>query len=127
MQGLWVLITMSPLLVIMTDDPDISFSGSLLWLEIIGLIVWAIGLITETTADCQKYSWSSDPSNKGKFITVGLWSVSRHPNYAGEILVWIGAAIYAGSNLREGQFVSLISPLFVILLIWKISGVNLLE
>lgn len=53
--------------------------------------------------------------------------MSRHPNYAGEILVWIGAAIYAGSNLREGQFVSLISPLFVILLIWKISGVNLLE
>lgn len=58
---------------------------------------------------------------------MGLWSVSRHPNYAGEIVVWIGAAIFAGSSLKDGQFISLISPVFVIILIWKVSGVSLLE
>ncbi len=104
-----------------------SSSGTFLWLEIIGLVIWALGLITETVADLQKYSFSSNAENKGKFIAEGLWSVSRHPNYAGEILVWIGAAVFAGSSLKDEQFVTLISPLFVIILIWKVSGVNLLE
>jgi len=58
---------------------------------------------------------------------VGLWSISRHPNYFGEIVIWIGAAVYSISVLRDFQFFSLISPVFVYCLLRFVSGVPLLE
>ena len=78
-------------------------------------------------ADQQKARFSSDPANKGKFISTGLWSKSRHPNYFGEILLWIGVATVAVPALEGWQRVALISPLFVTLLLTKVSGVPLLE
>ncbi len=71
--------------------------------------------------------FNADPANKGKFISTGLWSKSRHPNYFGEILLWIGVAIVAVPALQGWQWVALISPVFVTLLLTKVSGVPLLE
>ena len=67
------------------------------------------------------------PANKGKFINTGLWSWSRHPNYFGEIVLWIGVAIIALPVLRGWQWATLISPIFIILLLTRLSGVPLLE
>ena len=75
----------------------------------------------------QKAAFNADPANKGKFISTGLWSKSRHPNYFGEILLWIGVAIVALPALQGWQWVALISPVFVTLLLTKVSGVPLLE
>ncbi len=47
-----------------------------------------VGLGLEATADAQKDAWRARPENKGKFIDEGLWSVSRHPNYLGEMTIW---------------------------------------
>ena len=69
----------------------------------------------------------ADPKNKGQFIHHGLWAWSRHPNYFGEIVLWIGVAIIALPVLQGWQWVTLISPLFVTLLLTKISGVPMLE
>ena len=65
--------------------------------------------------------------NKGKYITTGLWSLSRHPNYFGEILLWLGITIVAFPTITGFQYFSLISPLFVYILLTRISGINFLE
>jgi len=78
-------------------------------------------------ADRQKGQFSADPANKGRFISTGLWAKSRHPNYFGEILLWIGVAIIALPVLQGWQWVALISPVFVALLITRVSGVPHLE
>lgn len=94
---------------------------------ILGLLVWGVGFAVEATADAQKSRFNADPANRGKFIRSGLWSRSRHPNYFGEILLWIGVAIIALPVLQGWQWVALISPLFVTLLLTRVSGVPLLE
>ncbi len=94
---------------------------------IVGALVWVIGFAIEVTADAQKSRFNADPSNKGKFIRTGLWSRSRHPNYFGEIVLWIGIAIIAIPVLQGWQWVAMISPLFVTLLLTRVSGIPLLE
>jgi len=81
----------------------------------------------EVVADTQKSRFNTDPANKGKFIQSGLWSRSRHPNYFGEIVLWIGIAIIAVPVLQGWQWIAMISPLFVTLLLTRVSGVPLLE
>ena len=66
-------------------------------------------------------------ANEGRFITSGLWSWSQHPNYAGEILLWAGIAGIALPTLRGAQLATLISPLFVFVLLTRISGIPLLR
>jgi steroid 5-alpha reductase family enzyme len=92
-----------------------------------GFLVWAFGFGFEVVADAQKSRFRADPQNKGKFIDSGLWSRSRHPNYFGEIVLWIGVAIIALPVLRGWQWLTLISPIFVTVLLTRISGVNMLE
>ena len=65
--------------------------------------------------------------NKDKFINTGLWSKSRHPNYFGEILLWLGISIMSLSSLSGLQYLTLVSPLFTYLLLVYVSGVRLLE
>ena len=126
-QGLWVFITMSPLLVIMTAPSTITVSESLRLTEIFGIFVWFVGFAVEVIADSQKSNFNSREENKGHFINQGLWTFSRHPNYVGEILIWTGAAIFAFANLKGGELLGLISPFFVYLLLLKVSGVPMLE
>jgi steroid 5-alpha reductase family enzyme len=90
-------------------------------------LVWVFGFVIEVTADSQKSRFRADPENKGKFIHTGLWAWSRHPNYFGEIVLWIGVAVIALPILRGWQWLTLISPVFVTLLLTRISGVPMLE
>jgi steroid 5-alpha reductase family enzyme len=96
-------------------------------LAVVGFLIWVFGFAIEVTADTQKSRFRADPKNKGRFIQTGLWAWSRHPNYFGEIVLWIGVAIIALPVLRGWQWVTLISPVFVALLITRISGVPMLE
>ena len=94
---------------------------------IVGALVWLIGFVIEVVADAQKSRFNADPANKGKFIRTGLWSRSRHPNYFGEIVLWIGIAIIAIPVLQGWQWVAMISPVFVTILLTRISGIPLLQ
>jgi steroid 5-alpha reductase family enzyme len=63
-------------------------------------VVWLVGLVIEVVADGQKAAFRKDAANKGRFIDSGVWAWSRHPNYFGEILVWVGVAIVAAGGRR---------------------------
>jgi steroid 5-alpha reductase family enzyme len=122
-QGLWVTFTAAAALVGITTTARKELDV----FAILGLLVWVVGFALEVTADSQKSRFSADPANKGKFIHTGLWARSRHPNYFGEILLWVGVAVIALPVLQGWQWIALISPIFVTLLITRVSGVPLLE
>ncbi len=122
-QGLWVTFTASAALVAISS----TSRKELDLFAIIGFLIWLIGFAIEVAADSQKSRFSADPANKGKFIQTGLWARSRHPNYFGEIVLWVGIAIIALPVLYGWQWVALISPIFVALLLTRVSGVPMLE
>ena len=93
----------------------------------IGIILFIIGFTLEIIADSQKTNFRKNNVNKDKFITTGLWKYSRHPNYLGEIILWIGVAIISYSSLEISQLFTLVSPVFTYLLLVHVSGINLLE
>lgn len=123
LQGLWVLLTAAAALAVITGgvrEPLGAIGGA-------GILIWSVGMLIEIFADRQKSAFKNDASNDGKFINVGLWAWSRHPNYFGEIVLWTGVAIVALPVLHGWQYATLISPVFVAFLLTKVSGVNLLE
>ncbi|MBK6430568.1 DUF1295 domain-containing protein [Candidatus Amarolinea dominans] len=122
-QGLWVTFTMAAALVAITTTTRKELDV----FAIVGFLIWIFGFAIEVMADSQKSRFSANPENKGKFIQTGLWSRSRHPNYLGEIILWIGIAVIAFPVLQGWQWVALISPVFVTLLLTRVSGVPLLE
>ena len=122
-QGLWVTFTVGAALATITS----TNRKELDLFAIIGALVWCFGFGIEVIADTQKSRFSAKPENQGRFIQNGLWAHSRHPNYFGEIILWFGIAVVALPVLRGWQWVTMVSPLFVTLLITHVSGVPLLE
>lgn len=123
LQGLWVTLTAGAAYAAMTSGSKTSFGI----LGVFGLAVWLIGFAIEAVSDAQKTAFKNDPANDGKFINVGLWRWSRHPNYFGEIMLWTGMAIMVLPALSGLQYATLISPVFVFVLLTRISGVPMLE
>ncbi len=123
LEGLWVVLTVAAALAIITS----TNTKPLGIIGYVGIIVWLVGFSIEVVADRQKSRFRENPENAGKFIDIGLWSRSRHPNYFGEIVLWVGIAILAFPILEGWQYVTLISPVFVTFLLTKVSGIPLLE
>ncbi len=123
LSGTWVSICLLCVLTAISSSSGIV-GGRLFYL---GLLLFLFGFIIEIVADYQKTLFREKPINKNKFITSGLWSYSRHPNYMGEIVLWFGISIMSISSLSGIEYITLISPVFVYLLLTRISGVNFLE
>tara|TARA_E500000331_G_C17203750_1_gene690452 strand:- start:392 stop:1282 length:891 start_codon:yes stop_codon:yes gene_type:complete len=121
--ALWVFLTIVNVLTMIINNSD---SVTDLFF-IIGVSIAIIGFIIEVVADMQKRKFRTNISNKGQFISSGLWSISRHPNYFGEMMIWVGMSFVTIPILIGWQFITLISPIFVIFLLTKVSGINLLE
>ncbi len=123
LQGLWVSLTLSAALAAITSTTRKGFDI----FALVGFLVWVLGFAFEVIADSQKSRFRADPANKGRFIQSGVWAWSRHPNYFGEIVLWIGVMIIALPVLQGWQWVTLISPVFVTLLLTRVSGLPMLE
>lgn len=122
-QGLWVTTTALAAWTAITS----AAHAPLGWLAIPGVAVWLLGFVVEVVADAQKSRFKADPANRGEFIDEGLWSRSRHPNYFGEITLWIGVLLVAAPVLSGWQWIALVSPIFVVVLLTRISGIPLQE
>jgi steroid 5-alpha reductase family enzyme len=123
LQALWVFLTASAAFASITATTrppvDVAF--------VAGLLLWLTGFAIEVVADRQKRHFKRDPQQRGRFIQTGLWAWSRHPNYFGEILLWTGMLVLSSSTLSGVAWVVVLSPLFVTLLLTKVSGIPLLE
>ncbi len=123
LQGVWVFITAGAgLAAILSPNPTPS-AGVFL----VGLALWLLGFTIEAVADHQKNRFRQDPANAGKFIQSGLWARAQHPNYFGEIVLWIGVAVMAITFLEGASYVFLLSPALVILLLTRVSGIPTLR
>ena len=123
-QGLWVFFTSVCVLIIITRA---GAGEPLGLLDGLGMALWAAGFGIEVTADRQKSRFRARPASHGRFIDEGLWSLAQHPNYFGEILLWSGIAVVGAGVFEGGQWIGLLSPLFVATLLLKVSGVPLLR
>ena len=121
LSGMWV--TICSICALTGIANGIIFSST----TIIGIIIFTIGFAIEIIADSQKTKFRAKDENKDKFISSGLWKYSRHPNYLGEIILWLGISLISFSSLEGFQYVTLISPIFTYLLLVNVSGINLLE
>ncbi|KAL5329129.1 hypothetical protein ACEPPN_002639 [Leptodophora sp. 'Broadleaf-Isolate-01'] len=149
-QAVWVSICLLPVLALNSIPHTLLSTLPLLTLtDIAGLSLFLGGFALEVTADRQKNAWVAAKKRKEHdedFLTSGLWSKSRHPNYFGESTLWTGIAVTAagvlasGVGLRgmgmsgmgaAGRVVGLglcaASPAFVTFLLLKVSGVPLSE
>lgn len=96
-------------------------------MDVIGMLTWAIGLVIESVADYQKAKFRANPAKKQPFIDTGLWKYSRHPNYLGEMLVWLGIYLSAYNVLHGWQHIAVLSPIFVLITLTSVTGIPLLE
>jgi len=122
LQALWVFLTASAAFASITSTTRPAVDAGF----VVGLLLWLAGFVVEVVADRQKRAFKRDPQ-RPRFIQTGLWAWSRHPNYFGEILLWTGMLVLASATLSGPAWVVVLSPLFVTLLLTKVSGIPLLE
>lgn len=123
LQGMWVSLCSACALTAMASDQGLIINN---WFYI-GSFLFLFGLAIEIIADYQKTIFRKDEKNKDNFIKTGLWALSRHPNYLGEIILWLGISVISFSSLSDWQYITLISPIFTYLLLVHVSGVRILE
>ena len=122
-QALWVALTACAAIIAILSPEDDTLPA----LAMVGMALWLSGFTIESIADYQKRAFRKENNSSEAFIHTGLWARSRHPNYFGEITLWLGLTLIAFPVLSGWQLVTLISPVFVYILLTRISGIPLLE
>lgn len=126
-QAVWVTLVQLPIVLINNRDDTAPLTA----VDIVAMVLWLIAFLIEAAADCEKMAFRNDSANKGRFITSGLWSYSRHPNYFGEILMWCCLATTVSVAAIQMGVPSMhcawISPAFTALLLLKGTGVPQVE
>ena len=122
-QALWVSLTACAAIIAILSPED----DTLPVLAMVGMALWLSGFTIESIADYQKRAFRKENNPSEVFIHTGLWARSRHPNYFGEITLWTGIAVIALNTLTGIEYITLISPVFVYILLTRMSGINMLE
>ncbi|KAH9926838.1 hypothetical protein B0H21DRAFT_700749 [Amylocystis lapponica] len=133
-QATWVLFVGLP--VYMVNTLPSAAHPPLRSLDYVSAALFAGSWLFEIVADHQKTKWRRAKENKDhdeKFITTGLWGISRHPNYVGEVGLWTGIWLLSVRSLRTPYFprvawvIAGLSPLMTWTLLRNVSGVPPLE
>ncbi len=74
-------------------------TGPLDWQDVFAVVVYTMGTVIHGAADLQKKRFKAKPEMKGLVLDEGLWRYSRHPNYFGDALVYIGWALFAAKSV----------------------------
>lgn len=96
------------------------------WMTI-GVLVWVGGLAIETVADAQKFRFKTQPGGQARWVDVGLWGLSRHPNYFGELLCWWGVFFFVWPNLGAWAWLGAAGPLTLTAILLFFTGIPTLE
>lgn len=120
LQGALAWIVSLPLLAINTK----TFNNDLFILDYIGFLFWIIGFLFEAIGDYQLTKFKRNTLNKGKVLNTGLWKYTRHPNYFGNAMMWIGFGLL---GIAVGGYYHFIGPIIMVTLLLKVSGVRMLE
>jgi steroid 5-alpha reductase family enzyme len=93
--------------------------------DLMGVLIFAVGFAFEAVGDYQLLRFRADPSNRGKVLDRGLWRYTRHPNYFGNATLWWG--LYSIAAATPGGWLTVLSPALMTFLLMRVSGVTLLE
>jgi steroid 5-alpha reductase family enzyme len=94
---------------------------------VLGGVLALIALVFESVADAQKSAFHNRPEPKDTFIKTGLWKFSRHPNYFGETMFWWGLFLAVPPAFSGLQYLAVLGPVFITVLLLFVSGIPLLE
>jgi steroid 5-alpha reductase family enzyme len=119
-QGVVMWIVAAPVVAVLSR----SAHPPLGWTDLLAVAVWAIGFGFETLGDMQLARFKANPANKGRLMTGGVWRYTRHPNYFGDSTVWWGHYLVA---VACGAWWSVFSPVLMMYLLLRVSGVSMLE
>ena len=123
-QAAWVVFTAGASILAILSPVEAELEV----IAFIGLFLWWSGFLIEVISDYQKRKFRETSDPKTEFISTGLWARSRHPNYFGEITLWVGMAVISLSSLSGVEYVTaIVSPVFVYFLLVKLEGVPMLE
>lgn len=135
LQGSIILAIASPALFL--NGLGSSIAQPSIILVSIGVCIWIIGFFFEAVGDHQldqfirqlKQSQTNDNTPHRTIMDQGLWSLTRHPNYFGEVCIWWGIWVIALSVYSSNMSVlfTFISPLLITFLLLKVSGIPMLE
>lgn len=121
-QGFSIWILSLPVIIGLHKNLDV-----LSWIQYFGMALLLFGFLIETIADAQKYKFRNNSEHDGLFMNRGLYKSIRHPNYLGEILFWLGSLLLVAPQLVGAEWIAIISPIWITILLTKISGIPLLE
>lgn len=125
LQALWVWTVSLPLTILNASRVNKPLGA----LDYVGWVLFVCGLLLETAADFQKLAFKNNlpEDGKGRWTDVGVWKWTRHPNYFGEMLLWTAALISACRVFEGADWIAVLSPIFIILLLLFVSGIPMLE
>lgn len=137
LQGMSIFLISSPAIFALSIDAN-YFNSSFNYYLIIFISLAILFLIIETIADWQKFRFHAKKTKTDLFINYGLWKDCRHPNYLGEIVFWymltgLFLCDFFLKNLNNKNLnyliylLFLLSPIYLNILLIKVSGVPLLE
>ncbi|KXS16508.1 DUF1295-domain-containing protein [Gonapodya prolifera JEL478] len=122
----WIWLTAWPVYVVNSNDPAEMRAWGEWASDWVGLVLWVVGFAIEAIADQQKNTFKN--KHPKEFMRTGLYRYSRYPNYFGEMTLWFGMYILCIAGFtRPWQYVTTVSPFFVVALITQVSGIPLLE
>lgn len=125
----WLLQAISVFVILLPTSYVLlsNIKNELNYFSVIGGLIAILGIVIEGIADQQKFIFKSDEKNRGKWIATGLWKYSRHPNYLGEIMMWVGVFLFSLVSLNGLALAAIISPVYITILLVFVSGIPTLE